>query len=66
MLPRTLSSKSIQRNSMLNKSETPLIDKIRKERQELIKRGVSLNDPMILEIDKQLKSYRLQNKSTVS
>lgn len=39
-------------------SEPSIIEKIRKERQELIKRGVSVRDPMILEIDKRIKNYR--------
>lgn len=44
------------------KSEAYLIEKIKKERQELIKKGVSLNDPLITEIDRRLKSYRLQSQ----
>lgn len=35
-----------------------IIDKIKKERQELLKRGVSLKDPLIVEIDKRIKNYR--------
>lgn len=43
------------------KSDMFLIDKIRRERQELIKKGISLNDPLIVEIDKRLRSLRLHN-----
>ena len=38
-----------------------IIEKIKKERQELLKRGVSLKDPLIVEIDKRIRNYRPVN-----
>ena len=43
----------------------PIIEKIKKERHELIKKGVSVKDPLIVEIDKRLKNYRLHNTKRI-
>lgn len=41
------------------------IDRIRKERQELIKKGISVKDPLIIVIDKRIRNHRLYNSKRI-
>ncbi len=49
------------KNTTTDPPQPLIIEKIKKERQELLKRGVSLKDPLIVEIDKRIRNYRPVN-----
>lgn len=58
------SSSSIQNVRSISTSPTTFsssIEKIKRERMDLIKKGISLKDPAIVDIDRRLKAHRSGN-----